>query len=227
MLLSVVGVLGAVTALSLSDGKSTTGSVSALPSTCPAADVSSLCTLVPLEAGLEKFWAKAFPSGVATGVRLNLVTGNAPTTCGKATPEDGSFYCPDDATIYIQREDLEGLQGVEGRAEAATLLAHEFGHHVQVGTRDDVDDETTGPASPIVRYELQADCYAGLWIGQASLGIPRGALIDAVRASGDDIGEDPLPADEFAHGSGAQRVAWFVRGLAAQEPEACDTSGAL
>ena len=234
--LGLICIAGALTVADLSSSQDaapvagTPASLSpaaSLAPTCPLEDVASLCSLRTMEADLEAFWARALPGPVATRARLRLVKGNTRTTCGTATPDDGSFYCPDNATIYVQREDLEGFHGDRARSEAATLLAHEFGHHVQARTRDDVSDETAGPTSPSVRYELQADCYAGVWIGQASLGIPRADLIGSVRASGDDEGADPSPAQEFTHGSGARRVAWFLRGYNSHLPTVCDTSGPL
>ena len=47
------------------------------------------------------------------------------------------------------------------------VLAHEYGHHVQniTGIMQDYPDNGTGPDSNGVRTELQADCFAGAWVG--------------------------------------------------------------
>jgi predicted metalloprotease len=72
-----------------------------------------------------------------------------------------------------------------------------------------------------VRVELQADCYAGVW------GHHRGEQETAIRATsrrrstaataiGDDRCRSRLRAvvpESFTHGSSAQRVRWFSRGM--------------
>lgn len=49
-------------------------------------------------------------------------------------------------------------------------MAHEFGHHIQniTGNLDRAQQDPQGPQSGAVRVELQADCYAGLWVRHAS-----------------------------------------------------------
>ena len=50
------------------------------------------------------------------------------------------------------------------------MTAHEYGHHIQqlTGVMDKANRQGTGADSDSVRTELQADCYAGMWVGDAT-----------------------------------------------------------
>ena len=90
-----------------------------------------------------------------------------------------------------------------------------------------------------VRVELQADCLAGVWARRAQEDAqhPRGGDIEegmnAAAAVGDDriqrAGRGHVAPESFTHGTSAQRVGWFRRGLESGRIEACDTfaGGAL
>ena len=47
------------------------------------------------------------------------------------------------------------------------MLAHEYGHHIQkiTGIMQQHPNNGTGEDSNSVRTELQADCFAGAWVG--------------------------------------------------------------
>ena len=157
---------------------------------------------------------------------MRLATGRVVTDCGPNTADEGSFYCAEERRIYLQREDLDGfgadLEPSVARASGVYLLAHEWAHALQDARGVDPGDERTGPASSTVRYELQADCLAGVFV--ASLrGADREAYVEAVRLGGDDLGPDPLAPQAFAHGSGEQRLRWFARGWQERDDAACDT----
>ena len=88
--------------------------------------------------------------------------------------------------------------------------------------------------------ELQADCYAGIWghstcpaDGHACPTVLRRPFSSAVISSrglnaAAAIGDDRLTRgrvspESFTHGTSAQRVEWFKRGLESGRLEACDT----
>jgi hypothetical protein len=83
-----------------------------------------------------------------------------------------------------------------------------------------------------VRTELQADCLAGVWAHHANESriLEPGDVEEGLRAAS-AIGDDRLQREaqgyvvpeSFTHGSSAQRVEWFQRGLARGDTDGCDT----
>jgi predicted metalloprotease len=163
------------------------------------------------------------------------------SACGTGQAATGPFYCPSDSKVYL---DLSFFDELDRRFEApgdfaqAYVVAHELGHHVQnlIGTSDRVHDamqNDRGNANEYsVRLELQADCYAGVWANSAQ---QRGKLdtgdieegMGAASAVGDDRIQEMsgrgVNPDAFTHGSAAQRVEWFRRGLESGRIRDCDT----
>jgi hypothetical protein len=83
-----------------------------------------------------------------------------------------------------------------------------------------------------VRLELQADCLAGVWghsTAQRDL-LEQGDIEEGLNAAA-AIGDDRLQKmsgrgvhpEKFTHGSSAQRLEWFKRGLESGRMSACDT----
>jgi len=167
------------------------------------------------------------------------------SACGAADAATGPFYCPSDHKVYLDLSFFDELGrrfGAPGEFAQAYVVAHEFGHHVQnlLGTNARVArDRRTGAHSASVALELQADCYAGVWGNHASQGgrfqagkveLEPGDAEQALRAAA-SIGDDRLQKmstgrvvpDSFTHGSSAQRVEWFRRGMESGDPAQCDT----
>ena len=83
-----------------------------------------------------------------------------------------------------------------------------------------------------MNVELQADCFAGVWGHQIQ---KEGKLEDgdieeaflAAESVGDDRlqkqGQGRVIPDSFTHGSSAQRLAWFRKGLQSGNPNICNT----
>ena len=87
-----------------------------------------------------------------------------------------------------------------------------------------------------VRVELQADCIAGVWghsTEQRNI-IDRSDIdagLNAAAAIGDDrlqkMATGRVMPEKFTHGSSAQRVEWFRKGLEEGDVRACDTFSSM
>jgi uncharacterized protein len=167
------------------------------------------------------------------------------SACGSAQSATGPFYCPNDQKVYLDLgffTELDQRFGAPGDFAQAYVIAHEFGHHVQnlLGfTERAQQDRRSGPSSASVALELQADCFAGIWGHAASqngrfqagrVELEPGDADEALRAAA-SIGDDRLQKmatgrvmpERFTHGSSAQRVEWFRRGMESGRPDACTT----
>ncbi len=171
------------------------------------------------------------------------------SACGFAQAATGPFYCPADRKVYLDLgffDDLARTLDAPGDFAQAYVIAHEFGHHVQniLGLNERAQrDRSTGANSASVALELQADCFAGVWghaasqAGRAAAGkveLDPGDVEEGLQAAA-SIGDDRLQRmskgrvspESFTHGSSAQRVEWFRRGMQAGDPGACDTFARL
>lgn len=155
------------------------------------------------------------------------------TGCGQATSQTGPFYCSADQRVYIDLDffkELERQFKAPGDFAQAYVISHEVGHHVQnlLGTLQYVNRQQArlneADANALsVALELQADCYAGVWAYQAQYGdliLERGDLEEALNAAS-AIGDDRIQMqsmgyvvpDTFTHGTSAQRVEAFRKGM--------------
>ena len=175
--------------------------------------------------------------------KLVLFRDQVQSACGFGQAASGPFYCPGDQKVYIDLSFYDELQrrfGAPGEFAQAYVLAHELGHHVQnltgiepqvrraMQARPDMQNELS------VRLELQADCLAGVWghsTAQRQIleaGDVESAL-NAAAAIGDDriqrMSGGGVQPETFTHGSSAQRVEWFKRGLQSGDMKDCDTFG--
>ena len=167
------------------------------------------------------------------------------TGCGLGQSAMGPFYCPNDRKVYLDLsfwQELSGRFGAQGDAARAYVVAHEIGHHVQNlrGETGEADRRgARGASSGSVRLELQADCYAGVWAAHASevsggkVALDPKDIEDGLRAAS-AVGDDTLQReaqgrvvpDSFTHGTSAQRMRWFRKGVGTGDPGACDTFSA-
>lgn len=199
-------------------------------------------------ASTEQTWAAIFQQQLQRQyqpARLVLFDGGTSTACGYGQSAMGPFYCPADGGVYIDLtfyRDLEQRFQAPGDFARAYVLAHEVGHHVQnlLGVSDQVQQAQRAARSEVeanqysVRLELQADCLAGVWANQAvqrkEIEINQGDVqsgLNAASAIGDDRlqqrGQGRVVPESFTHGSSAQRVEWFTRGLETGDLKQCDT----
>lgn len=209
-----------------------------------AANTDDNCRMAAATDSLDRYWGDQFSSGYhAPGVVL--YSGATNSGCGTASAAVGPFYCPTDQKIYVDTAFFSTLRSdfgaTAGPLAQMYVLAHEWGHHISnlTGQLGQVGQDT-GAASGSVRLELQADCYAGAWVKDASTvkdsngntfmqPVTREEINDALNAAaavGDDniqqrAGQNVNP-DGFTHGSSEQRQRWFAKGYESG-PNSCDT----
>ena len=199
------------------------------------------CRIVGTVNSLQAYWTDAFRDAGQeyTKAVTTLFTDSVNTACGGATSAVGPFYCPLDQAIYIDLgffEQLETRFGAEGGPFAEEyVIAHEYGHHVQnlLGLLEEGRD--AGAEGGAVRTELQADCFAGVWGGNAvDTGFLEpitadqvGQALNAASVIGDDRIQEQtqgqVSPETWTHGSSEQRQEWFSTGLEAKSVDACDT----
>ncbi len=193
----------------------------------------------------EDVWTPLFRAQGATyrPPTLVLFEGRTDTACGAGNSATGPFYCPADQNVYIDLSFFRLMQqrfNVSGEFAQAYVIAHEVGHHVQnlLGISSQVHNaqqqasETEGNALS-VRLELQADCLAGVWAYHANQkeAILESGDVETALAAATAIGDDALQKqsrgvvvpDSFTHGSSAQRVRWFRRGIDSGDVQQCNT----
>jgi predicted metalloprotease len=174
--------------------------------------------------------------------RLVLFADATQSACGLGQSAMGPFYCPADRQVYLDLSFFRELGerfGAPGDFAQAYVVAHEVGHHIQTltGVSDKVSSmrqrmgEVEGNQLS-VRQELQADCYAGIWgASAAAQGLLEPGDVEEGLQAASAIGDDRLQRqsqgrvvpESFTHGSSAQRVEWFRRGLQNASVDACDT----
>jgi predicted metalloprotease len=188
---------------------------------------------------LQDTWRRILPG--YRDAKLVLFRGAIQSGCGFAQSAMGPFYCPLDQKVYIDLDFYEELRrrfGAPGDFAQAYVIAHEVGHHVQglLGIDQQVREaqrREPGAANALsARMELQADCLAGVWghstgqrdileSGDVEEGLNAAAAIGDDRIQRQSTGE--VQPEGFTHGSSAQRVFWFRRGLETGDPNRCDT----
>ncbi len=210
------------------------------------------CRLSATVQFLDEFWTEVFASqGELPLPEVNSFSGGVSTACGQASSSTGPFYCPADQGIYVDLTFFDLLQsrfGASGGSLAEIyVIAHEYGHHIQnvTGVMERADRGGSGAESDSVRIELQADCYAGMFLGNATgvtvvnedsgekqiiEPITEEQLADALSAAA-AVGDDHIQEqsgggvnpDSWTHGSSDQRQNWFTFGYNKGSLQACDT----
>ena len=211
----------------------------------PAADENTRF-IAKVLGSTERVWGDVFQQGGSQYREpvLTLFTDATRTACGMGEAAMGPFYCPGDQHVYLDLgffHELSQRFGAPGDFAQAYVIAHEVGHHVQnllgvsgkvQAARQNARSEAEANALS-VRLELQADCFAGVWAARAdeSRKILEAGDVDEALTAATAIGDDRLQRqarghvvpDSFTHGSSAQRVKWFKRGLASGDMNTCNT----
>ena len=197
-------------------------------------------------ASTEDVWNKIFADSQQQypAPTMVLFQGSVQSACGGATSASGPFYCPADQKVYLDTQFFDEMKtklGGGGDFAQAYVIAHEVGHHIQTitGLSEQVNKvrakggQVEGDGGLLVRQELQADCFAGLWAHfaqQEKKWMEPGDLESAIRTA-QAIGDDTLQRqsggtvvpDAFSHGTAEQRMYWFTRGFESGNINQCDT----
>lgn len=236
--------------LALVSGMTGGGPVATQQSAQPSAENAQNRDFVSAILGeTEDVWGEIFKDqgGTYEQPKLVLFSGAVQTACGGASSASGPFYCPGDRKVYLDTgffKEMRARLGGGGDFAEAYVIAHEVGHHVQTltGVSKRVNEarrsgeDVKGDGGLLVRQELQADCFAGVWANRAQQRhqwLEPGDIEEAL-STASAIGDDRLQKqaqgevvpDAFTHGTAEQRVRWFKVGFEGGNAFACDTFNA-
>ncbi|MFI6575433.1 neutral zinc metallopeptidase [Nocardiopsis sp. NPDC050513] len=217
-----------------------TGRLSPLPCPVPEPDVEDPDTMEDflhrVADCLDDAWGTQFARAGIPFEPPDRVFWDEPgvSPCRAYPSAAGAFYCRASLSIYIGTADVvEKWNGATDSVVYASLLAHEYGHHVQgeSGLLDYYHEQRRLEVDALERNawtrrsELQANCLAGAFLGSVRLGYPLdgddlAALLDDAAATADREDGDE---EERTHGSADNGVWWTRRGWEEQTPGACNT----
>lgn len=188
-------------------------------------------------ASTEDIWTAYFAAnglGEYPKPTMVLYTGSVRSGCGQGSAAMGPFYCSADQCLYIDLSFFSTMKEQLGADEKefnyAYVIAHEVGHHVQnvLGSLGKAHQQmaklSKAKANEVsVMIELQADFYAGVWAHHENSkfrSLEDGDIESAIRCA-QVIGDDYLQKkaqgyavqESFTHGTSAQRMRWFKKGL--------------
>ncbi len=162
-------------------------------------------------ADVNEFWAFSFQGAGLQYVTPTVVEvrSQVNSACGTYDDRIGpAFYCSEDMSIYYFPAFFNELERQIGDFASVTIIAHEWGHHVQALTGG-----TQGQGNS---HELQADCLGGSYARDAETRglLDPGDVTEAVAISatfGDPVW---LPQDAAGtHGTSDDRVTSFMTGF--------------
>ncbi|GAA3644585.1 hypothetical protein GCM10022224_003950 [Nonomuraea antimicrobica] len=183
---------------------------------------------------LDKQGIRFSPPGYA------IASGRGRGACGDY-PSAGSmvpYYCPRNNTIYASTSAMARGNGntrgygqiISWHGGIISMMAHEYGHHVQNITglmdswwRSTLDSGSqSGKLALSRRLELQATCFAGMWMRSVASSYPvntadRGRLFSFYAQVGDYPG---WPRD---HGKPVNNNRWFRQGWERNKAYQCNT----
>lgn len=186
-------------------------------------------------------WERLIPDQAAAvaDAHLSFVDKVTPQLCYGLYAGAGPVYCSGNNTVFVGIAEMRRLSGKFlplSDVGLSVLIGHEIGHHIQrIHGRFSilsayVRQQPKRRQEWIRRFELEADCLAGIWIRESdTFGVMQQRRIEvvaALRLIGDDTLQrtgviDTTPLLHL-HGTADERVAAFTRGLTLGSLDACD-----
>jgi len=173
-------------------------------------------------------------------VHLRFVARLVPTNCYGLYAGEGPTYCSGNSTVFVGTNAASRLMaklGPHGEAGITFLIGHEIGHHIQnIYGRFHALNHMLARlpemrADLVRRFELEADCFAGVsmhsnsaWTESAHF---RSELLAVMGSIGDEAmlgraAEKDSRALVAVHGTSEQRSRSFLRGAESGNIEACN-----
>lgn len=169
---------------------------------------------------------------------IHFVPNIRPSHCYGLYVGTGPVYCSGNNTVFVSLAAMHKLALRIGRDDhkgLAILVAHELGHHVQKVTgrfrvlSAMVQAEPRMVRDLSVKFELEADCLAGVWAKQSGGFGARVDVLSEMRQSLAAIGDDRIQLAErgsvnpgdFTHGTSEQRTRWFNAGYRTGQLATC------
>jgi predicted metalloprotease len=218
----------------------------------PGGPFSAETGVPPPELRLRAIVARALDDSIATWSRLmearavevaavnvRFVSRLAPENCYGLYSGDGPAYCSGNQTVFVGTAAADRLMdrfGAQAEAGITFLIGHEIGHHIQnmnggfyVLSQAIYVSPEDGPEH-VRRFELQADCLAGVWIHDSAAWATssqfRADMLVVLAGIGDDRILAGQPAAKMRrvglHGTADERTHWFLQGAQSGELEACE-----
>jgi predicted metalloprotease len=145
------------------------------------ADAAALAAYPPVVGGeAELMWRRAFrlPGIRYPDIHIAVVEDRNAFGCGLAGKDVSTFYCPDDATVYVDLDAYQRLRTKHPNGAdyaQALLVAEAYGGHVQrvLGALKDIADaRAAGSAEAGImekRLDMQSACYGAMWTKTAGI----------------------------------------------------------
>lgn len=162
----------------------------------------------PAASVIDAHWASALPGYESPTAAIGYRAGEIPdTVCGDRDDadswRDNAFYCPDDAKIVYDLDFLAALYASSGDFAPVSILAHEWGHHVQ---------HQSGPGEFSIQDELMADCFAGAFTSSADEAAALAEQMLTFYELGNEQYEPTTWFGALEHGAPTQRAAAWSMG---------------
>jgi hypothetical protein len=158
--------------------------------------------------------------------------GEGPCGSAPAESEAVAYYCGRNRTIYMPTRRLRDNGGGERAGSHLATLAHEYGHHVQAlsgmlraadGKIVAAGEQTPAGLEMSRRIELQANCFAGMFLSAASGSIGSGLAAEAAEDFQYAVEEAP---EDNAHGLPENQAVWASKGFEEGTTASCNTYAA-